>query len=404
VIRDDLQCLVPTSVGLPATGTGALDGRTFVAKDLFAVAGHTSSFGSARWRDTHDPSPSTAPAVARLLAAGADLVGMGKMDSLAYSLIGNAGEGAAPRNPMHPERFTGGSTSGPAAAVAGGLADLGLGSDTGGSIRVPAAACELWSIRTTHGRIDVGGTVPLAPSFDTVGLLARDPTVLRDADRALATDDGAAVGAVGAPTEVLVAADTFAWIDPDAANAIARAADAIASACGCSWESTDLRGFTSVETAQLFARVQGREVWAQHGDWVTANRDALLPEVRGRLERCRGWAADADDDVAADASAANRLRRAFGELVGPGTCLVLPVLPDLLPRRDATDDELLAFRAACVRLTALASLAGAPEVVVPVLHQPTGRTFGVGLVGAAGADRSLLDVAVRLGAHGVVRV
>jgi amidase len=401
VVDDGLECLVPTSVGLAATHAGVLEGRTFVAKDLFAVTGHTSSFGSARWRETHGPSPSTAPAVTRLLAAGADLVGMGKMDSLAYSLIGNAGEGVAPHNPLHPDRFTGGSTSGPAAAVAGGLADLGLGSDTAGSIRVPAAACGLWSMRTTHGRIDVGGMLPLAPSFDTIGLLARDPAILRDADAVLASDDGSANHE---PTEVIVAADTFAWIDADAANAVARTADAIASVCGTSWESTDLRGFTSVDTAQLFARIQGREVWAHHGEWVTANFDALPSEMRGRLERCRGWAADPHDDMAADAARANQLRGAFHQLVGPGTCLVLPVLHDLPPRRAATDDELLAFRAACLRLTVLASLVGGPEAVVPVHHEPTGRTFGVGLVGTPGADRSLLDVAVRLGAHGVVRV
>ena len=398
---DGLDCLVPTSVGIAPSGPGLLDGRTFVAKDLFAVAGHRSSFGTARWRETHDPSPSHASAVATLLAAGAELVGMAKLDALAYSLIGNAGEGVPPHNPLQPERFTGGSSSGPAAAVAGGLADFGLGSDTAGSIRVPAAACGVWSVRPTHGRVDVDGMLPLAPSFDTVALLARDPVVLRDAHAALSGDDGEP-GSL--PTEVLLAADTFEWIDAEAANAVARAADAIASKLGRPFEPTDLRGFTSVDTAELFARVQGREVWAEHGEWAAPNLDAFLPEVRGRLERCRVWAADPDDVVAADAVRWARLQRAFAQLVGPGTCVVLPVLHDLPPRRDATDDDLLAFRAACFRLTAPASLVGAPQVVLPVHHQRSGRTFGVGLVGAPGTDRSLLEAAACVGADGPIAV
>jgi amidase len=399
-VTDALDCLVPTSVGRASTGIGGLDGRTFVAKDLFAMDGHRSSFGSARWRDTHAPSTETAPAIERLLAAGADLVGMAKLDALAYSLVGNAGEGRPPRNSLQPDRFTGGSSSGPAAAVAGGLADLGLGSDTAGSIRVPAAACGLWSIRPTHGRIDVAGMLPLAPSFDTAAVLARDAALLRDADAVLAHDDVTA----HPPTEVIVAADPFELIAADAANAVARAADTIASALGGSCATTDLRGFTSVETAELFSRVQGREVWAAHGEWVAANLDAFLPEVRGRLERCRGWAADPAAAVDADAARWTRLRGAFGQLVGPGTCVVLPVLHDLPPRRDASDDELLAFRSACFRLTAPASLVGAPEVVVPVHHERSGRTFGVGLLGAPGADRALLEAAVGVGADGVLTV
>jgi amidase len=398
-VTDELDCLVPTSVGLASTGTGPLDGLRFVAKDLFSVAGHRSSYGSARWRETHEPSRETAPVVARLLAAGAELVGMAKLDALAYSLVGNAGEGVAPHNSLHPDRFTGGSSSGSAAAVAGGLADLGLGSDTAGSIRVPAAACGLWSMRPTHGRVDTSGMLPLAPSFDSAAILARDPAVLSEADAVVAGLDAAPASL---PTEVVVAADTFEWVDTDAANAVAGAADAIASALGIGFETTDLRGFTGVETAELFARVQGREVWAEHGEWVEAHRDAFVPEVRGRLAWCREWAAAPADDVAADEARVSRVRGAFGQLVGPGTCIVLPVLHDLPPRRDATDDELRAFRAACLRLTVPASLVGAPEVVLPVRHERSGRTFGVGLLGAPGSDRVLLETAVTVGANGVI--
>jgi amidase len=393
VVEDDLDCLVPSSVGRAPTGTGALDGRTFDAKDLFAVAGHTSSFGLARWRDTHDVSRVTATAVERWLAAGAELAGLGKLDSLAYSLVGNAGEGRPPRNPRYPDRFTGGSTSGPAAAVAGGLADVGLGSDTAGSIRVPAAACGIWSIRPTHGVVPVDGVLPLAPSFDTVGLFAREPTLLRDGFAALA---GGAASAGPAPRQVLLAADMFEWIDHDAADAVAAAASAIATALRCPLATIDLGGLTSVSTATRFARLQGREVWAEHGAWVAPHLDAFIDEVRVRLERCQRLVGGPDPEAAADHDHRRALRAAFEQLVGPRTCVVLPVLPGLPPRRDASDDELVEFRTGCFRLTAPASLTGAPQVVVPVHHRRSGNTYGVGLLGAVGSDRALLDAAVRL--------
>ena len=138
---------------------------------MFFIEGHVSSYGHPRWRETHSPSDRTAPVVSRLLNAGASIAGLAKLDQIAWSIIGNASEGIPPLNPAYPDRFTGGSSSGPASAVACGLADVGIGTDTGGSIRVPAAACGLFGLRPTHGRISTDGVLPLAPAFDTVGIL-----------------------------------------------------------------------------------------------------------------------------------------------------------------------------------------------------------------------------------------
>ncbi len=394
---------MPTSVGRAPTGSGALDGLTIAVKDLFALAGHVSSFGSARWRETHVASDSTAPAVERLLAAGAELVGLTKLDSLAYSLIGNAGEGRPPRNERYPDRFTGGSSSGSAAAVAAGLVDVGIGTDTAGSIRIPAAACGLWSIRPTHGTICTDGMLPLAPSFDTVGVLARDPQLLRDAHTVLVDQDDPPAS-IGPLTEVLLAADTLEWIDADAANALAKTAELVASRLGCRRELVDLRAFTSGEAAARFARIQGRELWAGHGEWIEHNLDCFLDEVRARIERARGAREAPVAEQAADLDAWRRYRAALAPLVGPGTCVVLPVLHDLPPHRTATDDELVAFRSACFRMTAPSSLTGGPEVVMPVHHARSGNTYGVGLVGAPGADRALLDAAVAVAAGGALEV
>ena len=185
-------CWVPDSVSLRATSPGPLDNVTVPVKDMTSVAGHVSSFGHPRWRATHGPGEENAPVLSGLLAAGASVAGLAKLDQLAYSLIGNAGEGAAPLNSRYPSRFTGGSSSGPAAAVAAGLTEAGLGTDTAGSIRVPAAACGLFGFRPTHGLVSTRGVLPLAPSFDVVGVLARRAAPLGQVMEVLLASSGAA--------------------------------------------------------------------------------------------------------------------------------------------------------------------------------------------------------------------
>ena len=143
----EAHCWVPDSFAVAATGSGVLDGRTLAVKDMFAIEGHVSSFGLARWRATHSAAAGTAPVIQALLAAGASIAGLAKLDQIAWSIVGNVGEGTPPLNPVYPDRFTCGSSSGPASAVAAGLAEIGIGSDTGGSIRAPAAACGLFGLR-----------------------------------------------------------------------------------------------------------------------------------------------------------------------------------------------------------------------------------------------------------------
>ena len=129
----DINCWVPNSFPIASTGEGVLSGKTVVVKDLVDYAGHKVSFGLARWHDTHEASRETAPILTQLLEAGSSIAGFTKLDQLAYSLIGNVCEGTPPLNSLYPDRFTGGWSSGPAAAAAAGLADIGLGTDTAGS-------------------------------------------------------------------------------------------------------------------------------------------------------------------------------------------------------------------------------------------------------------------------------
>ncbi|HEX6004321.1 MAG TPA: amidase family protein, partial [Burkholderiales bacterium] len=193
-----------THVALKGSGSGPLAGLTFGVKDIYDIAGHRTGFGSPDWFATHAAAARTAPTVQRILNAGADMVGKTHTDELTYSLNGENPHYGTPVNVNAPGRIPGGSSSGSAAAVAAGLCDFALGSDTGGSVRAPASYCGIYGIRPTHGRVSLEGACPLAPSFDTAGWFARDATLLERVGQVLLGEARAQ-----APGRLLLARDAF---------------------------------------------------------------------------------------------------------------------------------------------------------------------------------------------------
>ena len=161
--EDPHNALTGDDVRVAGSLRGALHGLTFVAKDLYDVAGHRTGAGSPAWLEAHDAATRTAPAISALLAAGADLVAKSHTDELAWSLLGQNAHYGTPTNPRSVDRVPGGSSSGSVVATAAGLVDFALGSDTGGSVRVPASNCGVYGIRTTHGAISLAGAVPSCP-------------------------------------------------------------------------------------------------------------------------------------------------------------------------------------------------------------------------------------------------
>jgi amidase len=372
-------CLTRPSPRVPGSRSGPLLGQTFVVKDLAAVEGHTPSFGHPRWRETHEPAPYHAPVVQRLLDAGATLLGTTKLDQLAFSLVGNACEGEPPVNPRQPDRFTGGSSSGSAAAVASGLAEIGVGTDTAGSTRVPAAACGLFGLRPSRGLVPDEGVIPLAPKFDTVGWFTRDAALLREVFEVLAPDAPEAADI----DQILLAEHTLDGLAPALAEATRTTATALADALGVPLGTADLAFLFDPAVAEVFTRLQARQIWNQHGDWIDANIGHLDPEVAGRLRRCRRLAADSWTKRLNDELEAQDLVEDFREALQPNQAVVLPVMPQLTPLRSAKNKELLTWRSVTLRYTVPAALCGAPQVALP---------DGVGLLGARHADRALLGV------------
>jgi amidase len=196
---------------------GPLAGLTFGAKDIYDIAGHVTGCGSPDWVRTHNAAETTAPAVQALLDAGATLVGKTHTDEIAYSLMGVNAHYGTPINTKAPDRVPGGSSSGSVAATAAGLIDIGLGSDTGGSVRMPASFCGVYGIRTTHGRIDLAGVMPLAPSFDTAGWFARDAKTLARTGMAYGIDTPAEASArliIAQDAMVLASTETRVALTP----------------------------------------------------------------------------------------------------------------------------------------------------------------------------------------------
>lgn len=355
---------------------GPLAGESVAVKDLFAVAGHRIGAGNPAWLEHASQEPQHAWAVERLLAAGADVVGIARTDEFAYSLAGTNAHYGTPPNPTAPGRIPGGSSSGSATAVSSGLASIGLGTDTGGSIRVPAAYQGLWGIRTTHGAVSVEGLAALAPSFDTVGWMARDAVVLRAVADVLLPPDTAERG------QVVSSADLVALAEPDVADAMATLA---AGVDDIAWPVAAMPGWL-----QSMQTLQAWEAWQVRGAWLASRLGTLGPDVRARFERAASISSAEARQAAADVAEA----RATIDGLLTGRVLLLPSTSSVAP--PAGDPAALeAVRQATMQLTCVAGIAGLPAVGVPVTTED-GLPAGACLVGPAGSDRALIDLAADL--------
>ncbi|MGW0173319.1 amidase family protein [Rhodococcus sp. NPDC003322] len=375
------------------TGSGPLDGMAVAVKDLFDLAGHRVGAGNPVRLAEASPATRTAPVVAALLAAGASVAGIARTDEFAYSLAGTNAHYGTPPNPAAPERIPGGSSSGPASAVALGDAAVGLGTDTAGSIRVPASYQGLYGIRTTHAAVSAVGVLPLAPSFDTVGWLARDPGTLhavgrvllppqqpRTFARALVCD--ALVALASAEVRDAVAAAVTRWTNAANLPAIER----------CDIDTGALPG-----AVRDFQTVQGWEAWHAHGAWISRHRATLNPDVGARFDTAAGYTA-LDRRRAWDrlCSFASQVDALLGDdlLLVPSASSVAPIVAEAALGGEVIERE----RAATFALTCIAGATGRCAVSVPL---PVEIPIGLCIVGPRGRDLDVLALATAVRAAGV---
>ena len=366
---------------------GPLAGLTFAAKDLFDVAGYPTAGGSPDWPRWYPMPTRHAWAVQTLLDAGATLVGKTITDEVSLGILGENAFDGTPLNTAAPDRVPGGSSSGSAAAVAAGLCDTALGTDTGGSVRVPASFCGLYGIRPTHGRLPLEGMLPQAPTSDTTGWFARDAETFA---RVSAVMLGEAIP-TALPTRLVLAVDAFGLATPEAQAALGAQVKRLTGLIGAAREEILApQGLSVWSRAQR--TLQPYEAWTTLKNWVERDNPRMTFTVaRGLIAGSqtsaadRGWAALMREEA--------RARLAY--LLPAGTVLCMPTTPFPAPMRGLPINETDPLRDRISCLAAHGGLAGFPQVSIPGALVD-GAPIGLSILGARGTDATLVAVALAL--------
>lgn len=365
-----------------------LSGLGLAVKDLFHIEGLPTAAGNPDWLATHAIPKNTNRCVAKMLQAGAVFKGKTITDELAYSLHGQNKHYETLVNPAAPAHIPGGSSSGSAVAVSAHLADIGLGTDTGGSIRVPSSYQGLWGLRTTHGVVACDNMVALAPSFDTVGWMTRDLNTLTKV--ANVCIDSATQSEISGSPRFGIAAHLF---EQAAHKSLCKTwLAALADNNDCIVLSETQLDLKTLQTAATFRTLQGNEIWQQHGEWIEYTQPDIAKDIMLRLNWCKTITTQEVEQAKAQKSVViNQLNTLFEEI----DVLIIPTTPGVAPRCDADETTLANDRNALLALTAIAGLAGLPQLHLPLftLHN---APCGLSLVGKKGNDLALLALAKKL--------
>jgi amidase len=388
-LDDTVGAFVPgVSLRIEGREGGPLAGLDFAAKDLFDVAGLTTGGGNPDWGSDNAVPTTNAWAVQRLLDGGATLVGKTITDEVSLGILGDSAFFGTPTNTRAPGHVPGGSSSGSAAAVAAGLCDTALGTDTGGSVRVPASFCGLYGIRPTHGRLPLDGMMAQAPSSDTAGWFARDAATFAKVSQAMFATTTSKDLPQGLPKRLLIAEDAFAFADPGVRDALASMVDQLARLIGeVSRETMAPQGLSVWSKAQR--TLQPAEAWRTFKPWIERDNPRLAFSVaRGLLQ----GAAIGEADLAWADLLRREARGRLTTLLAPGTILCLPTTPFAAPRieRSLAYQTPLRDRISC--LCCHGGLTGVPQVSIPG-GEIDGRPIGLSIIAAHGADETLVAVA-----------
>lgn len=369
---------------------GELSGLSFAVKDVFAIKGHRSTAGNPDWLKTHPEAKETAPTISRLLNSGARLEGTTITDELMYSLNGENFHYGTPINPKDPKRIPGGSSCGSAVAVAAGLTDFAIGTDTGGSIRIPSSYCGIYGIRPTHGFVNIGGVIPLAKSFDTVGWMARDAQTLWKVGNVLIEEEKET-----APfTRIIMAEDAWELIEPNAKKALLAELK--------NWETSSFTHSQEVladeglaEWAETFRMLQGREIWEEHGEWIEQCKPSFGPGIAERFQ----WASTlAEVDIKPYLEKRRMIQEKMEKLLKNDDILIIPTSPGKAPLLNLSVEELELRRSRTFQLCCIAGLTGLPQVNIP-LAEVDGVPVGVSMIAGKRQDKRLLQLAASFEAN-----
>jgi amidase len=366
---------------LEPTGSGPLDSYSFAVKDLIDVAGFTTGFGNPKWKETHSQAASTAVCVEQLLSAGAHCIGKTITEELAYSLIGENHFYGAPLNCKAPDRVTGGSSSGSASAVSCGIADFALGTDTGGSVRVPASNCGIWGMRPSHDAVSVAGVCALSPSFDTVGILASTADIL---ERSMLVLLSSPPSGDHEPSAIYFIRETFELCDLDVFAALQIPLDQLRLQYGKRIHEISMRQIDGADARGLenwygiYRVLQRAEAWNSLGSWIEAEH----PELGSMIEESLQLAKNLDRKLVPEIKWRKEdYFRKMNAFLGPRDVICLPTVCAPAPLKGTVHKRDQAPRDYYVRLLSLTSIAGTaclPQISMPlaeVQNAPVGLSF-----------------------------
>ncbi|GAB2228943.1 hypothetical protein Droror1_Dr00023077 [Drosera rotundifolia] len=393
-----------------------LHGLTFAVKDIFDMEGKVTGFGNPDWQRTHGAAKSTAPAVSDILKAGGVCVGRTVMDEMAYSINGENIHYGTPTNPCAPDRIPGGSSSGSAVAVGWKLVDFSLGTDTGGSVRVPASFCGIFGFRPSHGVITVDGLVPMAQSFDTVGWFARDPKILNQVGRVLLPVQDVDVLN---PSQVIIAEDCFQLLNIPIDRVKQPLVESLKKIYGGDViKSVNLGDYVKGEVPSLahfisegntgtdygipslaalssaLRSLQRYEFNNNHGEWVKAVNPKLGPGISERVQEALETPyheAPYNETLELCRCVMKELHSALASLLGDYGILALPPVPGPPPKVQTEVTTLETYRARAFSLLAVAGVSGFCQVNIPLgLHE--NLPVAVSLLAKHSSDKFLLDI------------
>ncbi|MCP3029918.1 amidase [Halobacillus sp. A1] len=386
-MQDHYNAYVDTEIERKPSGSGKLNGLTFSVKDVYSIEGYSNHAGNPDWLRTHNPAERTAPVITKLLKNGARLKGTTHTDELMYSLNGENYHYGTPENPEAKGHIPGGSSSGSAVAVAAGNVDFALGTDTGGSVRVPSSYCGIYGFRPTHGAVDSSEVIPLAESFDTVGWMARDPQLLYEIGRVLLPE---------LPDQkfkldrVLKGKDAWGRMDPEAKENSALFIPYFEQ-MSSSFEDVEISKEGLDEWFGVFKILQGLEIGQEHGEWIQKENPTFGPGIAERFQ----WTQTLKkEEHLHEFKRREEIQKHMKQLLGEDGLLIIPTVPGAAPKQGLPPEELEERRAKTMELLCIAGLAGLPQLTIPI-GKVDGKPAGVSIVANQHKDINLLAWAVK---------
>jgi amidase len=386
-LRDKWNAFINDELSIRGTESGQLKGLSFAVKDVFDIKDYKSSAGNPDWLNTHQKAEQNAPIIDTLLKQGAFLKGTTHTDELMYSLNGENFHYGTPINPKSSDHIPGGSSSGSAVAVAAGLVDFALGTDTGGSIRVPSSYCGIYGFRPSHGLVSSDGVIPLAKGFDTVGWMTRDAELLLKVGEVVLKKE---MPDINEFSIMYVDEEVWSYVDNDTKEVYSQALN-ILKDCYCT-QHVKVSNEGLKKWAELFRYKQGIEIWEEHGSWIKKVKPTFGPGISERFQ----WASTLENEKLNELEQKQtHIKKQLSDLLKENGLLVIPTTPGEAPLKNLSLEAMENYRSKTMQLTCIAGLSGFPQVTVPMAKK-NGIPIGLSFIANQYQDLKLLKWVINL--------